>query len=111
MPPQISLSTLYEIKDKKKNSKNKIFDSIIQKCHNKITKIAQQGGMTIFYEIPYIIIGMPLYNINDCIEYVVEALRNNGLLVNILPYPSNNIIYISWSPADVKMKGKLLKNI
>lgn len=104
MPPQLSIADLYSLKNKKDKIKTSTFDVIIEKCHAKIKAIAAQGGMNIFYEIPYIMIGYPLYNINECIEYVVEALRNNGLLVQILPYPNNNNIYISWKPPDIQGK-------
>ena len=105
MHPQISLSTLYEIKNKKDSYKNKTFDDIINKCHNKIKDIAKQGGMNTFFEIPYIIIGKPLYNINDCINYVVKSLQKNGLLVRLI---QKNLIYISWNPIDIN-KRKLIK--
>lgn len=49
MPPQISLNTLYEMKNKKDKSKNFIFDGIIEKCHTKIKRIAKQGGLNLFF--------------------------------------------------------------
>ena len=111
MPPQISISELYSIKNKKDLSKHASYDIIIGLCHKKIKKIAEAGGMNIFYEVPYIIIWLPLYNISICIEYVVSSLRKNGLLVQILPYHNNNILYISWSPNDVNLKPtKYLEN-
>ncbi len=107
MPPQISISELYSMKNKKEQTKTNTFNVIIEKCHSKIKHIASQGGMNIFFEIPYIMLGYPLYNINECIDYVVEALRNNGLLVQILPQPNNNTLYISWKPTDVSVKKQL----
>ena len=107
MPPQISIADLYTMKNKKDKIKTNTYNIIIEKCHAKIKNIAQQGGMNIFYEIPYIMIGLPLYDINDCIEYVVDALRKNGLLVQILPHPNHNTIYISWKPQDVNVKKQL----
>jgi len=107
MAPQISLNTLYEMKNKKDRSRINTYNVILQKCHDKIKKIAQQGGMNIFFEIPYIMIGYPLYKIEDCIEYIISALKKNGLLVQILPKPNNNIIYISWCPQDVSKKKQL----
>jgi len=98
MPPRISLSELYTMKDKKEHSKHAIFDKIIEKCHMKIKKSALIGGMNIFFEVPYYIYGTPLYKIEDCINYIVTALRNNGLFVQILSEPNNNILYISWKP-------------
>ena len=104
MPPQISLTELYSIKNKKELSKHISYDKIIELCHSKIKKIAQAGGMNIFYEVPYIIIGLPLYDINKCVEYVYSSLKKNGLLVQILPYPNNTTLYISWNPADLNIK-------
>lgn len=105
MPPQISLSNLYEIKNKRDNYKNKTFDEIIKKCHEKIKSIAHQGGMNTFYEVPFVVIGKPLYKINDCVEYVIKALQKNGLLVRLIEI---NMIYISWNPVDIN-KRKLIK--
>lgn len=111
MPPQISITELYEINKKKELSKHVSYDKVIEMCHKKIKKIALAGGMNVFFEIPYIIIGLPLYNINNCIEYVVNSLRKNGLLIQVLAYPNNNTIYISWSPSDVNIKKtKYLEN-
>lgn len=107
MPPQINISELYAMKNKKEKIKTNTFNIIIEKCHNKIKTIAAQGGMNIFFEIPYIMLGYPLYDINQCIEYVVESLQNNGLLVQILPHPNQNTLYISWKPADVSTKKQL----
>ena len=78
MPPQISISELYSMKNKKDKIKTNTFNIIIEKCHTKIKTIASQGGMNIFFEIPYVMLGYPLYDINECVNYIVDALRNNG---------------------------------
>ncbi len=105
--PQISLAELYDMKKGKDKIKINTFNDILGKCHKKIKIIASQGGMTIFFEIPYIVLGYPLYDIYECVDYIVNALRNNGLLVQILPHPNNNTIYISWKPMDVEVKKQL----
>jgi hypothetical protein len=107
MYPQISISELYTMKNKKDEIKANTFNIIIEKCHAKIKTIAAQGGMNIFYEIPHVLLGYPLYNVNECLEYVAEGLKKNGLLVQTLPYPNNFTIYISWKPVDVKIKKQL----
>jgi uncharacterized protein YijF (DUF1287 family) len=105
--PQISIADLYSMKNKKDKIKITTFNVIIEKCHTKIKTIAQQGGMNVFYEIPYVLLGYPLYDINECIDYVIESLRKNTLLVQILPHPNNNTIYISWKPDDVSARKQL----
>lgn len=107
--PQLSLYELYSIKKKKDLYCNNTFNIILEKCHKKIKTIAESGGMNTFYEIPFFILGLPLYDLNNCINYIVKSLKNNGLLVYVLTKP-NNIIYISWNPndIDIKYKKKLL---
>lgn len=107
MPPRLSLADLYALKNKKDKIKTNTFNVIIEKCHTKIKNIAEQGGMNIFYEIPRFLLGYPLYDIDQCLEFVVDALRQNGLLVQILPFPNNYTIYVSWKPTDVKNRKQL----
>jgi hypothetical protein len=109
--PQISIADLYSMKNKKDKIKTNTFNVIIEKIHSKIKHIAQQGGMEVFYEIPYVLLGYPLYNIIECIDYVVDSLRKNGLLVQILPHPNNTTIYISWKPIDVPSGGTSIKQL
>jgi len=108
MPQRISLSELYNLKEKKNSAKYTTFDKIIETCHVKIKNTATIGGMNIFYEIPYYVYGKPLYKIKDCIDYVVDSLRKNGLYVQILPEPNLNIIYISWNPNEISKKKMLM---
>lgn len=110
MQPQISLSELYSMKSKKDKIKINTFNVILEKCHTKIKKIAEQGGMNLFYEIPHFLLGYPLYDIKDCIEYMIESLRTSGFLVQTLPKPNNYTIYISWKPTDVKQKKSLMSS-
>tara|TARA_B100000795_G_scaffold269969_2_gene261485 strand:+ start:19581 stop:19907 length:327 start_codon:yes stop_codon:yes gene_type:complete len=108
MPPRISLSELYKLNDKKNTVKYDTFDKIIDICHIKIKNTATIGGMNIFYEIPFYVYGKPLYKINDCINYIVEALKKNGLYVQLLPEPNTNMIYISWDPSEISKKKLLM---
>jgi hypothetical protein len=98
------------MKNKKDKIKINTFNVILEKCHTKIKTIAEQGGMNLFYEIPYFLLGYPLYQINDCVEYVVESLRTTGFLVQTLPKPNNYTVYISWKPTDVKQKKRLVSS-
>ena len=80
--------------------------------HNKkIKKIAELGGQSLYYNIPPIIIGYPLYNYNICVSYIIKSLQKNGLYISLLP--NNNTIYISWKIEDVSLhpKGLVTKSV
>lgn len=111
MISKLSLYDLYEIKKKKDNKINEAFNVILNACHKKIKSIAESGGQSLYYTIPPIIIGYPLYNYANCMNYVITELKKSGLYVSILPEPNNNNIYISWKIEDVSnqnIKKRLL---
>jgi ABC-type transport system substrate-binding protein len=110
MTSKLSLYDLYEIKKKKDAKLNDAFNIILNSCHKKIKTIAEIGGQSLYYTIPPIIIGYPLYNYSTCVNYIISELKKSGLYVAILPEPNNNI-YISWKLEDVSeqsFKKKLL---
>jgi hypothetical protein len=106
MAPQISLHELYRMKRQKETNKTLCFDKVLEMCHRRIRNIAAHGGMNTFYEIPGMIVGLPLYNITQCTEYVIEQLRKSGFLVQLLPPPSVFVVYVSWDPEEIKPMKK-----
>jgi hypothetical protein len=106
--PNISLSELYDMRKRKETNRMKSFDQIMELCHRRIRNIASYGGMNCFYEIPGVLVGFPLYNLEECIQYVVEKLRGTGFLVQLLPPPQIGIVYISWDPQEIKPKRPAL---
>jgi len=105
MNNKLSLADLYEIKKKKDAKLNEAFNIILNACYKKIKTIANIGGQSLYYTIPPIVLGFPLYNYNNCMSYIISTLQKNGLYVAILPYPNNNIIYISWKIEDVSQQS------
>jgi len=84
--------------------------AVLERCHTRIRNVATQGGMLCFYEVPGLVVGMPLYNLEECIEYAVNFLRKDGFLVQILPPPHVGVLYISWNPDDLRPKRPALRH-
>lgn len=80
------------------------FDRVLELCHRRIRTVAAYGGQNTFFEVPGMMIGYPLYNIYDCLDYVVDHMRKTGFLVQILPPPNVCVIYISWDPEELRPK-------
>lgn len=100
--PKISLQELYNMRESKRRSQKECFDTVLEKCHYRIRNVANHGGQCCFFEIPPLIIGLPLFNRGDCIENLVSSLRRVGFLVQILPEPHLGVVYISWNPVELK---------
>ena len=101
-PPRITLNELYHTRKEKQNVRQVCFDRVLEQCHRRIRTVAGVGGMNTFFEVPGVVVGLPLYNLQACVAYIVEALRKVGFLIQILPPPHVAVIYISWDPKDVR---------
>ena len=107
MPPQINLQELYNMQKKKIKNRAKCFDHILELCHRRIRNVSSYSGQNTFYEIPGFVVGYPLYNLQECISYIVDALRKNGFLIQVLEPPHIGVIYISWDPRELMPKKAL----
>lgn len=83
---------------KEQQDRDKIRKQIYKKVYKNIeTKIVQSSKINLYncwYQVPEFMINYPLYNINECAEYIIKKLKKNGFTYNLL---QNNIILISWS--------------
>jgi len=104
----VTISELYGIKNEKDKNKLKTYNIISELCIKKIKRVASTNGNETFYSIPFVLIGLPLYNINECVKHIILMLKKGGFFVQRLPNDNNNIIYISWKIEDVSNKNKKL---
>lgn len=103
---KISLHDLYEIKKKKEIKNTNVFNYILEICYKKIKHVAEHNGMCVYYKVPHIVIGFPIYDYNNCMEYLIRQLQTSGLYANQLASPNNEYLYISWKITDISPKAK-----
>ena len=102
---QININSLYNDINKKKYEKYRVYDRILQKCHNKIKTYAQNLKLECIYNIPDYIFGLPLFNKNLAKTYILSRLEENGFIVKDISMTSNDcIVYICWDLSQSKNK-------
>ena len=99
----LNIDDLYENKNSKHLRRLEQFDGILKKVHMRIKASKKKKKMHCFYQIPEFIIGVPLYNVNELKQYIMNSLKKNGF--NLL-YVDPNWLFISW---EEKKKNKVLK--
>lgn len=108
MPTHISVGELYAMRTKRRACRKETFERILEKVHSRMRTVAAHNALNCFYEVPAMVFGMPLYDLQECVEYIAASLRGAGFLVQLIPsHPG--IIYISWSPTDVRPRKALAK--
>ena len=82
---KLDLDDLYERKRQADLNNLELFNKILGKIHQKIKKTSTlfKDQTFCWYVVPEVMIGVPKYDQGQCIGYVVEKLRENGLILNI----------------------------
>ena len=101
---QIDMKELYSTINQKTLRRMELYDSILKKCHSRILYNSGLQRTYCFYQIPEFVIGIPLYDIIELRNYVMNSLKTNGF--EIL-YIEPNCLFIYW---NVKGAKSLTKN-
>jgi hypothetical protein len=89
----------------KDKMRTKIYEKISEKCFNKIKETSNNEVNYCFFQIPEYIPGYPIFNMTDCVMYLLEILYKKGFKAK---YCDKYLIYISWNVN--KPKFKLIEN-
>lgn len=95
LPDKIDIDELYEKKHQKDLIKLNLYKKILNRVHNKIKIHSNKLNhlKCIWYQVPEILLGEPLYESASCIAYLIHSLKENGFLVH---YYVPNMLFISW---------------
>ncbi len=87
-----------EMKDKVKFD---IYKRIMNQCLDVIkSKNGSCSDMWIFYEVPLLVPGEPLYETNQCSQYIIPILKEYGFWVK--QCKPGNSLFVSWHPDHCK---------
>lgn len=103
---KLNIMDIHRSMNERKNKITECFDRILEKCHRKILQVAKQNQMTCFFEVPDFMLGYPLYDLNECVTYVINQLKANGFLT-VYYFP--RFVYISWDLEEIEKHKKETK--
>jgi len=95
---KINIYDLYRNINELKKKKNTSYNEVLIIIHERIKKSSLKERYKLIYEVPEYIFGVPSYNLNKCLAYLMKELRTNGFLVK---YYFPKILYISWDPVEI----------
>ena len=77
----LNIYELHEEINKKKNKRNQSFEHVLETCHRKIKTASTKELVKVFFDVPEFVIGLPVYDLSECIKYIMKSLEENGFLV------------------------------
>jgi hypothetical protein len=80
-------------KDKERN-RLKIYENIAGRCFTKIKETSANEETFCFFVLPEYIPGLPIYNMTECVMFVLNILQEKGFKSR---YCDPYMIFISWT--------------
>ena len=99
----LNIYELHEEINKKKKKRSQSFDHVLGTCHQKIKNASKKELVKVFFDVPEFVIGLPVYNLTDCIKHLMKSLEENGFLVQ---YFFPKLLYISWDFDEIKANDR-----
>jgi hypothetical protein len=99
----LNIGELYETINNKTKVRMEKFDMILQRIHSRIKYNARLEKTYCFFQIPEFIIGVPLYNVSDLRNYLINSLNRNGFTIL---YVEPNWLFINWDLSTMKSPKK-----
>lgn len=100
----ININKLRSEVEDRENNKIKIYEKILDMCYKKILNINKQNNdYNCTFIVPNVVFGLPLYNIEDCIIFIMNKLVEKGFEI-YFALPTS--IHIYWRPKDYINKNQ-----
>ena len=96
--------TIQDIHKKQKDRENnriQIYKKIASKCFKKIKETSQNEQTYCFFDIPEYIPGLPLYNMTECVMFILNLLKEKGFHSR---YCDGFKLFISWNLPKPNLK-------
>ena len=90
----INVEKLRQHRKEKQKLKLDTYNKILKQCCDKIKLNAKHGHTECWYIVPKFMLGIPLYNINSCCNYMNKELNKMGFTV--VEFYEPNLFFISW---------------
>lgn len=81
----------------KKELMTSSFEKVLDMCFKQITSAANINASTCLFEVPEFVLGYPLFNINECIIYILDKLKKHNYIVN---YYFPKLIQVAWKKEE-----------
>ena len=92
---------MVSVEDLRKDSKNRehiykeLYKKYLNMLYQKITDLNKKRIYSLYYNVPLVSVGYPLYDKNKCLRYIMKKLLLNNFNVNTVP-TEPYIIHITW---------------
>jgi hypothetical protein len=81
----INIKNLQSEVAEREKRKIQTFEKVLDNCYSKILQTNNKTNDCIcLYTVPSVMFGIPMYNLSDCIKYIMDKLTNKGFRLGMI---------------------------
>lgn len=88
------IRTLYTSQTQRTDHRQETYNTIVRRVYHRVRTVSKRNEIHCIFQLPQLVIGMPLYDPFECCGYLIRTLKRDGFLVK---YYHPNILYINWA--------------
>jgi hypothetical protein len=96
-----SIQDIHKKQKEKESNRINIYKSISSRCFKKIKETSLNEETFCFFKIPEYIPGLPIYNMTECVMFILNILKEKGFNAR---YCDTFMIFISWNIPKPNLK-------
>lgn len=96
-----SIQEIHKKQKEKEKNRLKIYENIAARCFVKIKETSANEETFCFFKLPEYIPGLPIYNMTECVMFVLNILKEKGFNSR---YCDPYMIFISWNIPKPNLK-------
>eukprot|EP00798_Chlamydomonas_sp_ICE-L_P010943 gene10943-17057_t len=100
---QVSARDLSTLSKERERKQREIFVVVLERVYSRIKRCASVGMWTCHFEMPEMVFGYPMFDVERCIRFSMRHLVMNGFEVSHVN--STKMVDISWMPPDKEAKA------
>jgi hypothetical protein len=90
---QVTVRDLVRTMQHRQDRQQECYAAVLERCYGRIRRCAAANRYECLYEVPDMIVGKPLFDLNRCIRTVMKSLTTNGFAVT---YYFPRFLHVSW---------------
>ena len=90
-------TSVYEIQKKqieRDKRRTSVFKKILSKCYRRIKLASENEEFFCFFQLPEYMSGTPIYNMTECVMYILDHLDKNGFYAK---YCDHYLLFVTWT--------------
>lgn len=103
---QVSARELNTVHRERERKHKEIYVVVLERIYSRVKRCASVGMRTCWFEMPEVVFGYPMFDVERCIRFAMRHLAMNGFRVaRIASANHDKVIDISWAPVEHPQSG------